>query len=65
MSIFKDERERERETIKHRTPPPNEMFMQLVGIPVSQDRSGVVMIGKVPIPPCSARPLRGHHIPHR
>lgn len=36
-------------------PPLNCMFIQLVGIPVLQDGSGVVMTGDVPVPPC--RPL--------
>lgn len=44
----------ERETIKHPTPSKNCMFIQLVGIPVPQDESGVVTIGDVPVPPCPA-----------
>lgn len=52
MTMFKDERV----SIKHTIPPrPNCMFIQLVGIPVPQDGSGVVMTGDIPIPPC--RPL--------
>lgn len=50
MSMFEDERE----TIKWPTPSPL-MFIQLVGIPVPQDGSGVVTTGDVPVPPC--RPL--------
>lgn len=42
----------ERVTINSCIPPPSCMFIQLVGIPVPQDGSGVVTIGDVPVPPC-------------
>lgn len=47
MSMLKDERERLSSTP---LPPKHCMFIQLVGIPVPQDGSGVVTIGDVPVP---------------
>lgn len=55
--MFTDERD---ETIKHPIPPANCMFIQLVGIPVPQDGSGVVTIGDVPVPPCRALSWKSH-----
>lgn len=46
-------------------PPPNCMFMQLVGIPVTQDGSGVVTTGDVPVPPSRALSWKSSHTDRR
>lgn len=48
------------ETTERRVPPPDCMFIQLVGIPVPRDRSAVVMPGDVPDPGCRPPALRSH-----